>query len=93
MSGPNRQAIQKRKGKGKIKNLDNHQTKQQQGMDEIVSEQQAASQDFNLGWFKPTPTQKDIIMSMCCNDLTAVQGSSGTGKSTTVIWQALQDMK
>lgn len=93
MSGPNRQAIQKRKGKGKIKHLDNHQTKQQQGMEEIISEQQAASQDFNLGWFKPTPTQKDIIMSMCCNDLTAVQGSSGTGKSTTVIWQALQDLK
>lgn len=89
----NRNAQQDRSGKGKVKHLDRRQSKQKAGTEEIISEQQAASQDFNLGWFKPTPTQKDIIMSMCCNDLTAVQGSSGTGKSTTVIWQALQDLK
>lgn len=77
-----------RKGK-----WEKNQTKQAVGTEEIINEQQVASQDFNLSWFKPTTTQKDIIMSMCCNDLTAVQGSSGTGKSTTVIWQALQDMK
>lgn len=77
-----------RKGK-----WDKKESRVQQGMDEIINEQQVASQDFNLSWFKPTDTQKDIIMSMCCNDLTACQGSSGTGKSTTVIWQALQDLK
>ena len=89
----NRNAQQDRSGRGKVKGLWDSRGKQAQGMDEIREEQNAASQDFDLDWFKPTDTQKDIIMSMCCNDLTAVQGSSGTGKSTTVIWQALQDMK
>lgn len=77
-----------RKGK-----WEKNQTKQSVGTEEIFNEQQVASQDFNLSWFKPTTTQKDIIMSMCCNDCTVVQASSGTGKSTTVIWQALQDLK
>jgi len=77
-----------RKGK-----WDKKESRQNQGMDEIIKEQLVAKQEFDLSWFKPTDTQKDIIMSMCCNDLTACQGSSGTGKSTTVIWQALQDLK
>lgn len=89
----NRNAQQDRSGKGKVKHLDRHTSKIQQGMDQIAADNLADKQDYNLGWFKPTPTQKDIIMSMCCNELSAVQGSSGTGKSTTVIWQALQDLK
>ncbi|AUR93344.1 PhoH-like protein [Vibrio phage 1.187.O._10N.286.49.F1] len=89
----NRNAQQDRTGRGKVKFNDRHASKAQQGMDQIAADKLADSQDYNLVWFKPTPTQKDIIMSMCCNDLTAVQGSSGTGKSTTVIWQALQDLK
>lgn len=89
----NRNAQQDRTGRGKVKNNDRHQNKVQQGMEQIINDHTVNNQDYNLGWFKPTETQKDIIMSMCCNDLTAVQGSSGTGKSTTVIWQALQDLK
>lgn len=89
----NRNSQQDRKGRGKVKGLWDSRGKQTQGTEEILNEQKVSSQDYDLGWFKPTDTQKNIIMSMCCNDLTAVQGSSGTGKSTTVIWQALQDMK
>lgn len=48
---------------------------------------------FNLDWFQPTELQKEIQMSYWSNDLTVVQGSSGTGKSTTVIHAALQDIK
>jgi predicted ribonuclease YlaK len=89
----NRNAQQDRSGNGKVKGIDRRNTKVAQGLDEIANDQLVARQDYNLSWFKPTETQKAIIMSMCCNDLTAVQGSSGTGKSTTVIWQALQDLK
>ncbi|CAH9014255.1 PhoH-like protein [Vibrio phage 501E54-1] len=89
----NRNSQQDRSGKGKVKNVDRRKSKSQQGMNQIATDKLADNQDYNLSWFKPTDTQKDIIMSMCCNDLTAVQGSSGTGKSTTVIWQALQDLK
>lgn len=87
----NRNSQQDRSGRGKVKRIQD--SRQAQGNFEIAQEKLAESQDFDLSWFKPTETQKEIIYSMCVNDLTAVQGSSGTGKSTTVIWQALQDLK
>lgn len=68
-------------------------SKQAQGNQELADESKFNSEEYKLNWFKPTDTQKDIILSMCQNDLTAIQGSSGTGKSTTVIYQALQDLK
>ena len=80
------------KGRGK-RNKDKVSSKVEQGNQELINEALINKQDFDLSWFKPTESQKDIIMSMCSNDLTAVQGSSGTGKSTTVIWQALHDLK
>jgi predicted ribonuclease YlaK len=48
---------------------------------------------YRLDWFEPTPIQGAILESYMYNDLTAVQGSSGTGKSTTVIYQALCDLR
>jgi phosphate starvation-inducible protein PhoH len=48
---------------------------------------------FNLDWFQPTAIQHEIVQSYYYNDLTCVQGSSGTGKSTTAIWLALKDLK
>lgn len=87
----NRRTQQDKSGRGKVKTR--HESKTQAGMDAIFSEQAAASLDSDLSWFKPTEAQKEITLSMCCNELTAVQGSSGTGKSTTAIWQALQDLK
>lgn len=48
---------------------------------------------YRLDWFNPTEIQNSILDSYIHNDLTAVQGSSGTGKSTTVIYQALCDLR
>jgi len=48
---------------------------------------------YKLDWFTPTKMQREIQVSYYHNDLTAVQGSSGTGKSTTVIHLALSDLK
>lgn len=87
----NRQKQQEAKGVGRIKNR--HDSRTQAGNEQIVREQAATREDYNLSWFKPTEAQKEIIHSMCVNDLTAVQGSSGCGKSTTTIWQALNEMK
>ena len=99
MKHNNRRSQQDRSGKGKVKHNrksrreTERKNKQEQGNLEIATDQKTASENYKLSWFKPTITQKEIIESMCCNELTAVQGSSGTGKSTTVIWQALQDIK
>ena len=87
----NRNAQQDKTGRGKVK--DRHGSRTQAGTDSIMSDRAAASEDYNLSWFKPTEAQREIIHSMCVNDLTACQGSSGVGKSTTAIWQALNEMK
>lgn len=77
-----------RKGK-----WDKKDDRQVTGEKELVDERIAAAQDFDLSWFKPTSKQKDIILSMCTNDATIIQAASGCGKSTAVIWQALQDLR
>ncbi len=51
------------------------------------------SNDWKLDWFVPTEKQQPIIESMRSNPLTIVRGTSGTGKTSTVIWQALQWVK
>lgn len=73
---------------------DNRATRRANMGKKQVSEDQAVyAQDYNLSWFKPTETQKEIIYSMCTNPLTIVNGSSGSGKSTTAIWQGLNDLR
>ena len=78
----------KRKGK-----WEKQQSRQQEGERQIQQDKLTDSQDYKLSWFIPTEAQKDIVYSMCVNDLTSVQAPSGCGKSTTVIWQGLNDLK
>jgi len=70
-----------------------HEDKTSKGNRDIMEERQASREDYKLDWFKPTERQKDIIYSILTNQLTAVQGSSGCGKSTTAIWQGLKFLK
>ncbi len=60
---------------------------------QLSQDNKAKHEEYKLDWFSPTPKQTLITDSMKFNALTALQGSSGTGKSTTVIWQGLQDLK
>lgn len=81
-----------RKGKrGSIEQV--VETRSERGTREVIEEQRVNREDYNLAWFKPTLTQKEIIRSICENQLTAVQGSSGCGKSTTAIFQSLKLLK
>ena len=48
---------------------------------------------WNLDWFTPEGDQQLIINSMEDNNLTLIQAPSGTGKSTTVLWKALNDYR
>lgn len=88
----NRQSIQNRTGKGKIKG-DRHESRQLSGEQLVMSERAVASEDYKLDWFKPTEAQKEILYSIYENELVLVQASSGTGKSTTAIWYGLSEMK
>lgn len=69
------------------------QRKEKNALLENANESFLKTQDYDLGWFHPNEYQKDLIRSIIENDLTVVQGSSGVGKSTTAIWQALHEIK
>ena len=48
---------------------------------------------FELSWFSPVGEQQSIVDSMDYNELTIVDSPSGTGKSSTVLWNALTEYK
>lgn len=90
----NRKGQQDRSGRGKVKGVqDHHTSRQRMGEELVLSERAVANEDYKLDWFKPTETQQEVIYSMHENDCTLVSASSGCGKSTTVIWQGLRDLK
>jgi predicted ribonuclease YlaK len=49
--------------------------------------------DWKLNWYCPQGRQNDIIDAMDNHDLTIVNAPSGCGKSSTVIYKALQDYR
>lgn len=63
-----------------------------EGQRQIVNETKAAAERYNTGWFKPTDKQFELIDSLINNHLTLCDSSSGTGKSTTVIYHALKEL-
>lgn len=80
-------------GKRTKKNTDTHTVKTERGMQQICKDNSVKGEEYKLSWFKPSDAEKEIIYSMCQNDLTVVQGGSGCGKSTTAIFQALHELK
>ena len=72
---------------------DKHTSRAEKGMKDIANDHKINNESYSLDWFSPTEGQQDVVRSMIENELTLVQASSGAGKSTTVIWQALKDLK
>lgn len=75
------------------RNPDKHLTRVERGNKGVADDHMVNNESYSLEWFKPTESQQELVRSMIENDLTLVQGSSGSGKSTTVIWKALKDLK
>ena len=65
-------------------------SRSERGEQMIAHDRQVNSQDYNLSWFQPTQNQRKILESIKYNDCTVVQASSGVGKSTSAIYQALK---
>lgn len=61
-----------------------------QGNKALIDETKTASEKFNTGWFKPTEKQQLALECYDQNDLSLIQGCSGSGKSTTAIYYALK---
>lgn len=68
------------------------QDKVNAGNKQLVDETKHSAEKFNTGWFKPTEKQLELIDSLSVNPLTLCDSSSGTGKSTTVIYHALKEL-
>jgi predicted ribonuclease YlaK len=67
--------------------------KEQQGEGRVIDKKLAFERDYKLDWFHPAGDQLDIIDSIDRNDLTIVNGRSGTGKSTVALYKALQEYR
>lgn len=52
-----------------------------------------ANNDWKLDWFIPSEAQQEIVSYMNECDLTIGDAPSGTGKTSTVVWKALNDLK
>jgi phosphate starvation-inducible protein PhoH len=81
-------------GKNREKQRVNKEAKRAEQQQHLVADDERKHvSHYKLDWFVPTPIQQEIVESYYYNDLTCVQGSSGTGKSTTVIHVALKELK
>lgn len=85
----NRETVQNNQRRKKV----SYNTKVENGTRQCMEEQRAKREEYKLDWFHPTEVQQEIVYSMIEDDLTLVSASSGCGKSTTVIWQALKELK
>lgn len=60
---------------------------------QIMEDHVRKREEYNLSWFKPVLAQPMIIQSMEERDLTLCDAPSGCGKSSTIIWKALQELQ
>lgn len=67
--------------------------KRERGETRSIEKKPSMKDGWNLEWFHPSPPQQLIIDSIECNDITVVQGSSGTGKTSTAVYKALLDYR
>lgn len=85
-----------RRGGDKTKPPSKLQERQQsrvlRGEMQIMEDHARKREEYNLGWFKPVLAQPLIVQSMEERDLTLCDAPSGCGKSSTIIWKALQEL-
>ena len=67
-----------------------NENKNIRGKKEVMEEQRVMREGYDLNWFSPTEKQKESVYSICDNDLTLCAASSGCGKTTTAVYQALK---
>lgn len=75
------------------KNGSKRQGKLKHKKDEGYLRESKLNTGWNLNWYKPEGRQRDILDCIDNCDLTIVNAPSGTGKSSTVIFKALQEYR
>lgn len=86
-----------RRGGDKTKPPSKLQERQQsrvlRGEVQIMEDHARKREEYNLSWFKPVLAQPLIVQSMEERDLSLVDSPSGCGKSSTIVWKALQELQ
>lgn len=59
----------------------------------LAEDHRTQRESYNLGWFKPVLSQPLIVQAMEERDLVLCDAPSGCGKSSTIIWKALQELQ
>lgn len=83
------QSAQRYTKKQRSGRVDKHQDRELRGVVQEVENIKASTEKYNLNWFKPSGRQQDITDAIDQYDWVGVQAPSGCGKTTTVVWKAL----
>ena len=68
---------------------DRHDQRELRGVVQEVNNLRSSNEKYSLDWFKPQGRQQDIVDAIDQYDWVGVQAPSGCGKTTTVVWKAL----
>ena len=68
---------------------DKHKDREFRGIVQELEQTKASNEKYNLSWFKPNGRQQEIVDAIDQYDWVGVQAPSGCGKTTTVVWKAL----
>ena len=68
---------------------DKHQDREFRGIVQEVENAKSSNEKYNLAWFRPSGRQQDIVDAIDQYGWVGVQAPSGCGKTTTVVWKAL----
>ena len=68
---------------------DKHQDREFRGIVQAVENAKSSNEKYNLAWFKPVGRQQDIVDAIDQYNWVGIQAPSGCGKTTTVVWKAL----
>ena len=73
----------------KSKRIDKHLERELRGVQQESLSNTNSNEKYNLNWFKPCGRQQEIVDAVDQYDWVGVQAPSGCGKTTTVVWKAL----
>ena len=75
--------------RNRVKKLDKHQERELRGVQQEINYNNNSKTKYDLSWFKPRGRQVEIVNAMDNFSWVGVQAPSGAGKTSCVVWKAL----
>ena len=71
------------------RNIDKHFQKELRGTEQESNVYLVKAQKYDLSWFHLLGKQVDVVNAMDTHNWVVIQGKSGVGKTSTVVWKSL----